>query len=201
MTSPPDNLDQRLLAARKGSAAALGDVLEACRAYLLGIAARELEGPLRAKGGASDLVQETFLEAQRDFPRFQGSTESELLAWLRRMLLNNLANFARHYRGTDKRQIQREVFIDPHASASSSTPLPASDTPTPSAEVMADEQSQALAAALARLPEDYRRILTLRYLEGYSFEEIGQKMERTNNAVRKLWARAVLKLQDEFDSA
>lgn len=200
MPSQPAELDQQLLAARDGSAEALGDVLQACRAYLLGIADRELDGPLRAKGGASDLVQETFLEAQRDFMRFRGTTEGELLAWLRRMLLNNLANFARHYRGTDKRQIHREVFIDPHASASTSTPLPAPDTPTPSAEVVADEQSQALTQALSRMPDDYRQILTLRYLDGLSFEDIAAKMERTNNAVRKLWARAVLKLQDEFDS-
>jgi RNA polymerase sigma-70 factor, ECF subfamily len=198
MTSPSDDLDQRLLDARDGSPEALGDVLEACRAYLLGIADRELDGPLRAKGGASDLVQETFLEAQRDFPRFQGKSEAELLAWLRRMLLNNLANFARHFRSTEKRRLDREVAIDPHASASTATPLPASDTPTPSVEVMTDERNRALTDALARLPDDYRQILTLRYLEGCSFEEIGARMQRTSNAVRKLWSRAVVKLQDEY---
>src|SRR5438874_1673797 len=49
-----------LPAARNGSAQALGDALEACRVYLLAVAEHELDPELRGKGGASDLVQETF---------------------------------------------------------------------------------------------------------------------------------------------
>src|SRR5262245_50318676 len=98
-----------LPAARAGSQEALGLALEACRNYLLLIAERELDPDLRAKGGASDLVQETFLEAFRDFSRFHGTSEVELLAWLRQLLLHNLANFARRYRDTAKRQVGREV--------------------------------------------------------------------------------------------
>jgi RNA polymerase sigma-70 factor (ECF subfamily) len=66
--------------ARAGSPEALGRALEGCRLYLLALAERELDAGLRAKGGASDLVQETFLEAQRDFARFRGDSEAELLA-------------------------------------------------------------------------------------------------------------------------
>jgi len=189
-------LNEIIRDARAGSNAAMGELLQACRAYLLGIAERELDPALRAKGGASDLVQETFLEAQRDFPRFDGSTEAELLAWLRKMLLNNLANFARHYRGTNKRLIDREQFLDPHASEAVATPVPA-DSPTPSVQAIAAEDTQALEEAMQRLPDDYREVLTLRYLEGYSFEEIANRMGRTNNAVRHLFLRAVEKLQDE----
>src|SRR5438105_3396849 len=95
--------------AQAGSRDALGRALEACRAYLLLIARHEMPADLRAKGGASDLVQETFLEAQRDFAQFQGQTAEELQAWLRRLLLNNIANFVRRYRETDKRDARREV--------------------------------------------------------------------------------------------
>jgi RNA polymerase sigma-70 factor (ECF subfamily) len=190
-------VDDVIRDARGGSPAALGELLEACRAYLLGIAERELDGPLRAKGGASDLVQETFLEAQRDFPRFEGSTEAELLAWLRRMLLNNLANFARHYRGTDKRRLDREVFLDQNASEGGTVPVPA-DTPTPSQQVMAGEELAALEAALERLPDEYRQVLTWRYIHGQSFEDIAVRMDRSNNAVRQLWVRAVKRLQQEY---
>src|SRR5262249_48816230 len=98
MTTGAKDVAQLLYAARAGSPEALGQMLEACRCYLLGIADREFDAGLRAKGAPSDLVQETFLEAQRDFAQFQGSTEAELLAWLRRMLLHNLANFIRDYR-------------------------------------------------------------------------------------------------------
>src|SRR5262245_17294596 len=100
-----------LAAARGGSREALGEALEACRAYLLHVAQRELAPALQAKGGASDLVQETFLDAQRDFHRFHGGSEEELLAWLRQVLRHKLANFTRHYRGTDKRAVAREVAL------------------------------------------------------------------------------------------
>ena len=76
-----------LAAARAGSREALGRVLEGCRRYLLGVAEGELDPDLRSKGGASDIVQETFLEAQRDFARFQGSSPEELRAWLRQVLV------------------------------------------------------------------------------------------------------------------
>src|SRR5688572_20792506 len=165
MADPVNDLAQQLAAARAGSPEALGTALEACRLYLLSIADRELDGELRAKGGASDLVQETFLEAQRDFARFHGDGAAELRAWLRRLLLNNLANFARHYRRTDKRRLDREIAIDLHPSASGATPGPAADTPSPSRQVMAGEEADELHAALQRLPEDYRRLIVLRYQE------------------------------------
>ncbi len=76
--------------ARDGSPEAMGRLLEDYRQYLLLVAQRELDPALRAKGGASDLVQETFLEAQRDFPQFTGTRDDELRVWLRRLLLNNL---------------------------------------------------------------------------------------------------------------
>jgi RNA polymerase sigma-70 factor, ECF subfamily len=190
---------QWLPAARAGSREALGEVLEACRGYLLLLAQEELDPALQAKGGASDLVQQTFMEAQQDFARFQGDSEAELLGWLRQVLLNNLANFRRQYRGTKKRQTAREVGL--HSGSSSGTREGGlrSETPTPSVEAMMGEQSAALTKALARLPDDYRRVLLLRYQEDRSFEEIGNLMQRSPNAARKLWLRAVERLQKEME--
>src|SRR5438105_1584310 len=109
MAEQHDSFAQWLPAARAGSPNDLGQMLEACRVYLLAVARRELAPDLQAKNSASDLVQETFLDAQRDFKRFQGNTEAELLAWLRQMLLNNIGNFTRRYRATQKRQVSGEV--------------------------------------------------------------------------------------------
>ncbi|HMP58753.1 MAG TPA: sigma-70 family RNA polymerase sigma factor [Gemmatales bacterium] len=187
----------QLAAARTGSAAALGEVLEACRVYLLMVAERELEPGLRPKGGASDVVQQTFLEAQQDFSRFHGTSAAELRAWLRRLLLNNLANFRRGYTGTAKRALGREIALD--ARTPDDTPPHdwlEGDIPTPSRQLMADERQQALYAALAQLPEDYREVLLLRYQHEMPFEEIAQRLGRTSNAVRKLWSRAIEKLQE-----
>jgi RNA polymerase sigma-70 factor (ECF subfamily) len=67
--------------ARAGSALALGQLLEGCRQYLLVAAARGLDAALASKGGPSNVVQRTFLEAQRDFHQFVGDSEAELIAW------------------------------------------------------------------------------------------------------------------------
>lgn len=191
---------QWLEAARAGEAESLGLALESCRNYLLLIANKEMDPALTAKGGASDIVQQTFLEAQRDFGQFTGSSDSELLAWLRRLLLNNVANFRRHWVETDKRRADREVAIDggspSHAGASW---LADGQQATPSRELMADEREAALHAAMARLPEDYQTVLRLRYQEDQSFDDIAAAMNRTANAVRKLWARAVERLQEEME--
>ncbi len=199
MAEPEEASQRRLAEARAGSAQALGEALEACRGYLLLVAERELGADLRAKGGASDLVQETFLEAQRDFARFQGASEDDLRAWLRRLLLNNLSNFARHYRGTARRQLGRErALADSQLERGGGL---AAGGPSPSGQAMAHEQAQALQEALQRLPDEYRQALALRHQEHLSFEEIGARLGRTANAARLLWLRAVERLQRELGEA
>jgi RNA polymerase sigma-70 factor (ECF subfamily) len=188
-----------LAAARGGSNEALGQALETCRPYLLLIAQRQVGPDLHAKDSASDLVQETFLEAKRDFAQFQGSTEGELLAWLRELLLNNLGYFTARYRATHMRDVAREVAVDNGDSSANPRAGLAADTPSPSAQVMEREQARALQEALARLPADYCQVLTLRYQEGRSFEEIGQLTNRSPDAARKLWGRAMDRLRCEWE--
>lgn len=192
--------EQWLSAARDGSAEALGQALEACRTYLLLIAERELDPGLRAKGGASDIVQETLLKAHRAFPTFTSRTQPELLAWLRAMLLNNLSDFRRSYCGTQKRSAAREVAIETGNSSSDWTIQLAAQGTSPSGEFVEQETLQAITAALRRLPEDYQQVIAFRYEENCSFEEIAVRMQRTANAVQKLFARAIDRLQAEMGS-
>ncbi len=187
-----------LAAARAGSTDALGQALEACRDYLLLIAHQEMDPHLRAKGGASDIVQETFLEAQRAFENFQGTSDEELRAWLRRILLNNLGDFTRRYRETDMRAIGREVGLAGEGSSAEAGANLVAEASTPSAHVLEQEATDLLVQAIDRLADDYRRVILLRYREELSFEEIGQRMNRSPAAIRKLWARAVVRLREEF---
>src|SRR5438128_208138 len=88
----------RLLhAARAGDGPALGRLLELYRNYLTLLARLQIDQRLQGKFDPSDLVQETFLEAHRDFVQFKGGSEPELVAWLRQILVTNLANLMRHY--------------------------------------------------------------------------------------------------------
>jgi RNA polymerase sigma-70 factor (ECF subfamily) len=198
MDKPPKEVTRWLAAARGGSLEALGKVLDACRSYLLHIASRCLSAELRSKGGASDLVQQTFLDAQRQFERFQGKSEKELLAWLRQILLHNLAHFQRHYRATGKRDLGREAPLADAASSIDGGADLAVKTPSPSEQIVAREEAEAVQRALERLPEEYRQVLALRHQAQLTFEEIGRRLQRSTSGARTLWLRAVERLNDEL---
>ena len=181
-------------AARAGSAPALGRLLEACRPHLLALAERELDADLRAKASPSDLVQETCLDGFRGFPRFIGQTEGELRAWLCRVLRNNLADLRDRFRAAAKRQVSREESFD-RGAADPQAAL-ADGTPSPSSYVRRREEEARAEAALAGLPEEYRRVIHLRHREHLSFADVARAMNRSEDAVQKLWARAIQKLRE-----
>jgi RNA polymerase sigma-70 factor (ECF subfamily) len=72
------------------------------------------------------------------------------------------------------------------------------ELPSPSTQLMAQEQAQRLLQALERLPEDYQRVIRLRYAERLSFEDIGRLMQRSANAARLLWLRAIERVKHEL---
>ena len=118
--------------ARQGDAECRERLFGLCRSYLGFVARSQIETWLRRKVDASDLVQETMLEAFRDFERFQGHSEQEWLAWLRKILNHNAADFVRRYRGTAKRAAGREVpFRDPDDSLARGAPSRPRTSPRP----------------------------------------------------------------------
>jgi RNA polymerase sigma-70 factor (ECF subfamily) len=198
MRRSDDQIAVLIRQAQAGSQEALGRLLEGCRGYLLRIAGEDLDPRLRPKGGASDIVQETFLEAQRDFAGFVGDTERELVAWLRQRLRFRIAKFVRSHRHAAKRAAAREVPLEPSGFSSAAGPALVADEPTPSERALAGERDHLLEAAMGRLPEDYRRVIDLRYREGLSFDAIGATLGRTPNSARKLWVRAIEHLKHEL---
>jgi len=201
MAEPAEEAGGVLAAARAGSRDALGRALEACRRYLLGVAEGELDPDLSAKGGASDLVQETFLEAQRDFAGFKGSSAEELRAWLRQVLLHNVGAFTRRYRTTGKREVARELTLGADGSWAGIERVPAGSTLSPSGVAIEHERALALRRALERLPEEYRLVVVLRFEQGRSFEEIGRLTDRSPDAARKVWSRAMERLRQEWEGS
>jgi RNA polymerase sigma-70 factor (ECF subfamily) len=188
-----------LVTARAGSVKAQGRLLEECRQYLLLVANAEMDSALGVKLAASDLVQDTFLEAHRDFAHFQGQTEQELLAWLRRILAHNLRDAARRYRESARRAIGREVPL-PQSDEDAAQYSPLVSHQTPSWMAMRRERVEGLVAALAQLPDESRQVIVLRNLQALSFSEIGQTMNRSPDAARKLWARSIQRLEALLDA-
>jgi RNA polymerase sigma-70 factor (ECF subfamily) len=181
--------------ARAGCALALGRLLELYRNYLRLLARTQIDLALRVRLDPSDLVQETLLEAHRDFPQFLGTTEKELVTWLRRILVRNLADQVKHHKAQArnwKREESLEVLLD--RSSSAAEQALAKGISTPSALASRREQAVLLADALARLPPDYREVIVLRNLEHLKFDDIATRLGRSSGAVRMLWSRALEKL-------
>jgi RNA polymerase sigma-70 factor (ECF subfamily) len=160
---------------------------------LLRVANDELATDLQGKLGASDLVQETFLEAHRDFQQFRGRTDEELRGWLRAILQHNVGTVGRHYRETAKRDVGRERALAENSKEGLGAGL-IDPGGSPSALVRAQEQDEALRRAVAQLPETYRQVVEWRNYDRCSFEEIGRRLQRSSEAARKLWVRAIEQL-------
>lgn len=167
-------------------------------AWLKLLARREIDSRFAGKFSESDAVQQTLLEAWRCWDRFQGSEEPQRMAWLRQILAHQLAHLARHYGGTQKRDVSRELDLDASLahSARGLERWAASQEASPSAAAQRREEELSLAQALERLPADYREVLLLRHLEDLSYEQIGERMQRSVGAVRMLWVRALAALRE-----
>jgi RNA polymerase sigma-70 factor (ECF subfamily) len=201
MEKGPSSLALLLNALRQGDAAAQGEILLRYQPWLRLLARLQIDSRFQGKFDASDIVQQTLLEACRDLPQFRGTTEAELRAWLRQILAHVLAHEIRRYHGTQQRDVDREVSLD-QALAESSQRLGdmlAAPGSSPSQQAARHEQEVLLADVLARLPADYREVIILRNLEGLSHEEVAQLMGRTVGAVRMLWVRALTRLRQELE--
>jgi RNA polymerase sigma-70 factor (ECF subfamily) len=194
MTAEPELLLQE---ARGGDAAILGQLLEMYRRYLSLLARVQIGQRLQGKVDAEDLVQDTFLEAHRNFPRFQGTTEGQFLCWLRKILAARLADMLRHYLGTQGRDVRLERELE-DAFDRSSVLLQGgliAQQSSPSQQAARREQAVLLADALGELPEDYREVIVLRHLEALTFPLVAERMGRSQDSVEKLWMRALVRLR------
>jgi RNA polymerase sigma-70 factor (ECF subfamily) len=196
-----NNSQALLLRAKGGDESALGRLLESYSNYLTLLARVQIGRRIQGKVDAGDVVQETFLEIHRQFPRFRGTTEAEFTAWLRRILAGQLALTLRHYLGTKGRDVnlERELGAQLDQSSQAMDGGFVASTSTPSQHVSRREQAVLLADALDKLPPDYREVIILRHLEALPFADVAARMGRSEDSVQKLWVRALASLRRSMD--
>jgi RNA polymerase sigma-70 factor (ECF subfamily) len=180
-------------AARRGDRQALGQAMLSFRDYLLLVANTQVKPALQSKGGASDLVQETFFRAHLGFEKFRGSSAVEWRGWLRKILIRQSANHRRRYGSTNRREIHRELKANPEFPYE-----PVDGGETPSRDLARREREQAVIAAVTRLPERYRAVVIEHNRDKLPFDEIGRRRGISDEAARKLWSRALVLLKKEL---
>jgi RNA polymerase sigma-70 factor (ECF subfamily) len=170
--------------------------LEGYRDYLRLLARLHLGPRLQGKMDASDVVQQAMLQAHQGRAQFRGTTEAEWLAWLRAVLASALAAAARRF-DAQARELGRERSLEIELERSSSRLecLLAADQSSPSERAVRGEEVLRLAFALARLPEDQRRVVELHHLKGLPVAEVAEQVGRTRPAVVGLLFRGLKKLR------
>jgi RNA polymerase sigma-70 factor (ECF subfamily) len=186
-----------------GSNASLGRLLTLYANYLKLLVTAQMDDRLRGRVSASDIVQESFFEAHRDFGQFRGQTPGEFVAWLRRIVVNNILRMVEQHVLTEKRDVRREISMEEigrrlEQSTVRLETLLAAEDQSPSGCAVQREDEIRLADTLAQLPADYREVIILRHIEGLPFEDVGKRMGRSAGAVRMLWLRALKLLREQM---
>ncbi len=170
---------------------------ERFRSYLNLLARLNLSPKLQAKLSPSDLVQQTLMDAHVKQRDFRGETVAQQAAWLRQMLVRNVAKAWRDFH-RQKRDVDLEVSLE-RAVERSSVRLEAvlaGDHPSPSAQVERGERMLLVAKALEELSPAQQDTVILHFFEHLSFDDIGERLGRTSTAVAGLLRRGLSRLRE-----
>ena len=161
------------------------------RAYLALLARQNVAADLRGKLDVSGVVQQTLLEAHRDWDQFRGSSTGERYAWLKQILARNLSNLLRDFTRA-RRDVSREAV---EASSHRLANWLASDQTTAAAALQREEETARVALALAALPENQREAVILRHWHDWSVAAIADQLRTTPDAVTGLLYRGLKALR------
>jgi RNA polymerase sigma-70 factor (ECF subfamily) len=172
------------------------DGLGRYRSALLLLARAQLARQRLADVEASDLVQQTLLEAHRDRPRFAGRGDDELFAWLRKMLHHNFLDACARARAAKRDAARKQLEADLTRSFAGLDELLIATQTSPSEAAVRSEQLTRLADALEQLPEQQREAVLLRHIAGLTHKEVSERLGCTPAATAGLLFRGRQRLQE-----
>ncbi len=187
MLSSPAEDSSLFIKARQGSGEALGAVFERYAGRLHALIRLRLGPGLRRRLESRDILQATLLKAFQGIERFQGSGGRSMMAWLGAIAQTEMCDQADFY-ARQKRDAGRETSIDGKVS------WIADQVHSEVSRLQLEEDSERLERALDALRGPQREVVLLRSFEELSYPEIGDRMDKSADACRMLYARALTAL-------
>jgi RNA polymerase sigma-70 factor (ECF subfamily) len=186
--------------AHRGDQAARQQLLERYRGYLRRMVAVRLDRRLTARVDASDVVQETLVEAARRLDDYLRDRPIPFYGWLRQLAGERIVDTHRRHVTAQRRSVtleHRDLDL-PDASADELIRrLFAADT-SPSNHLMRQERHERLKGALASLQQRDREVLVMRHLEQLSTSEIAAMLEISEPAVKSRLLRALIRMREQM---
>jgi RNA polymerase sigma-70 factor (ECF subfamily) len=191
-TTVPETREGR---ARAGDRDALGELLAAEAEPLRHWVERRLDGRLRGRVSASDVVQETFLAADARRAHFGRLGGMPFGVWVRLIAQQRLADLYRRHLGADARDARREVPMDAGSGSAVLAARLAADGTSPSTAAARHEVARLVSLALNRLAPADREILELRHMHALSNDEAAARLGLSKSAATKRHLRALERLR------
>ena len=174
--------------------------LDAYRSYLIVLALGQISRSLQARLDASDIVQDTLLEAYRKRDQFEGGEDPRQLAgWLRQLLSCNLIDALRTQQ-REQRDVRREQALQQELdeSALGLDQLLAADESSPSQKLEKRFREVRVANAIEALPVHQRDAIVMRYFQKLSLEDIATQLQKTRPAAAGLLKRGLATLRERL---
>src|SRR5262245_37729544 len=157
---------------------------------------------MKAKIEPEDILQQVYLEAYRAIGQFDYRGKDSFLRWLFTILDRKLIDEHRALHA-ERRDVRREMkpAAAPGDGASYVDLLNrlCAESGSPSRVMRREEALGALTACMAALPEHYREVIRLRFLQGLPVSEVSRKLRRTAGSIHMICHRALTALRDQFD--
>jgi len=192
--------ERLLLEAVAGDDLALEELLVSRHEQLVRHIQRQMSSQVQGRVAPEDIAQQTYLQVFKSIGAFQPRGVGAFYAWLKTVAGRKLIDASRS-RGRERlapKPLPVGADSQGQSGAASLLGLLAASGACPGGEAMADELRDAFRVALVNLPDNYREVVQLRYLEDRPLEEVAQQLAVTPGAARGLCHRARQALRDEI---
>jgi len=185
---------------RRGDLTALGDLWESVRARLKRTVQLRMDSRLAARLDPSDVLQETFLDVQRQLHGYLDKQSVSFYVWVRKLAIERVVNLHEQHLAAKCRTVKSEAALPLDSSAMLAREL-LSRSPSPSHHVREQELAERVQLALGRLPAADREIILMRHFEAMRNTEVAETLGLTSSAVTMRYGRALLRLRKMLLSA